>query len=458
MAVLSAGPRAAFSRVFPPELRFHAFPTDNHSMIVPFGPPRRHPPDHAILAPDEAGSPTVIASRPVSEVKELQGEVLRSDAAIAELLLNLVRETAAARNDETRLLQVICDFAFQAFTTATHHVLAVRDGADGEFHPLIARSRTGEEPRVALSRTIVSRVVKDGIALLVTHSQKGMADADSIALSGLQTAICAPLMHGDEAFGIIQLDIRRPGKGVFTKKHLDLLSVFASQVSLTLDHLYLYNQQRRALQSTISALVHSLNLKDPETAHHSERVQAVSLEIGRQLGLGDLDMEALGVAALLHDLGKQGIRDELLFKPEGLSEDERKEMARHAEHTQSILDRIEYPEHLRDVPKIAAYHHEKMDGTGPFGIAAEDIPRTSRIISVADVFDALMSPRAYKQPLGVDEVVAILEKGKDTNWDRAVVNALRQSIPTLEASIYSTRAKPAPPGDAQAPPPVDRAA
>ena len=425
-------------------------------MILPFGQSCSRPPERAILAPDEAGTPTVIASRPVSEVQNLQGEVLRSDAAIADLLLNLVRETAAARNDESKLLQVVCDFAFRAFTSATHHILAVRDGADVEFRPLIARSRAGDEPNVALSRTIVSRVLREGIAVLITHAQSGMADADSIALSGLQTAICAPLMHRGEAFGIIQLDIRRPGKGVFTKKHLDLLSVFASQVSLTLDHLYLYHQQRRALQSTISALVHSLNLKDPETAHHSERVQAVSLEIGRQLGLSDLEMEALSVAALLHDLGKQGIRDELLFKPDDLSPDERKEMARHAEHTQNILDKIEYPEHLRDVPKIAAYHHEKMNGTGPFGIAGEDIPRASRIISVADVFDALMSPRAYKDPLPIDKVVAILEKGKGDTWDKAVVHALRQSIPTLEATIYAIKPPATPPGDDT--PPLDRAA
>jgi putative nucleotidyltransferase with HDIG domain len=245
-------------------------------------------------------------------------------------------------------------------------------------------------------------------------------------------------MHRGEPFGIIQLDIRKPGKGVFAKKHLDLLSVFAMQVSLALDHLHLFHQQRRALQSTIAALVHSLNLKDPETAHHSERVQAVSLAIGRELGLPDLEMEALGVAALLHDLGKQGVRDEVLFKPEALSAEERSEMARHAEHTQNILDKIEYPDHLRDVPKIAAYHHEKMDGSGPFGIPGDEIPRASRIISAADVFDALMSPRAYKRALPIGEVVKILERGKGTTWDRDVIHALRQSIPELEATIYSS--------------------
>jgi putative nucleotidyltransferase with HDIG domain len=427
-------------------------------VIPPFERLRPRAAEPAIIADDGAASPTVIASRPISEVKDVQAEVLRADATMGELLLNLVRETAEARNDETRLLEVISNFAFQAFSSATHHILSVRDGLDGEFRPLIARSRSGEQPRVALSRTIVSRVLKDGVAVLITHAQDGLAEVESIALSGLQTAICAPLMHRGEAFGIIQLDIRRPGKGVFTRKHLDLLSVFASQVSLTLDHLHLYHQQRRALQSTISALVHSLNLKDPETAHHSERVQAVSLEIGRQLELPDREMEVLGVAALLHDLGKQGVRDELLFKPERLTDEERAEMARHAAHTQNILDKIEYPEHLRDVPTIAAYHHEKMDGTGPFLIDGKDIPRASRIISVADAFDALMSPRAYKEPLPVDEVVAILERGKGTDWDRTIVNALRQVIPDLEATVYAVKSPPAKPAAGDDPSGLERAA
>lgn len=425
--------------------------------MTPFPSPRSKSIPRPLLADDETTSPTVIASRPVSELTNVQLEVVKNDARIAGLMLDLVRETAAARNDESRLLSVICDFAFKAFPNATHHVLAVKDAQAGEFQPLIARSRSGDEPEVALSRTIVSRVLSEGLTVLITHGQPGMSAVQSIALSGLQTAICAPLMHRGQPFGVIQLDIRRPGKGVFSRNDVDLLSVFASQVSLTLDHLYLYQQQRRAFQSTISALVHSLTLKDPETVMHSERVQVVALEIGRELRLSDPEMEVLGVAAILHDLGKQGIRDALLFKPERLTEEEREEMARHAAHTQNILDKIQYPEELRDVPKIAAYHHEKIDGTGPFGIAGEDIPRASRIISVADVFDALISPRAYKEPLTVDAAVAILERGKGADWDPQVVHALRQIIPDLEAGLYSAeqRTSPTPPEER---PNLDKAA
>ena len=402
---------------------------------TPHGPGRKTRP---AIADDEATKPVVVASTSLAEVRATQVAILREDAAVGELLLDLVRETAGARNDEERLLGVISAFAFRAFPNATHHILATRDDIDGEIHPLIAAARSGNRPPIALSRTIVSKVLGEGVAVLVTHTQDGLSQADSIAMSGLQTAICAPLIHLDEAFGVIQLDIRRPGKGVFTRKDLDLLSVFASQVSLALDHLRLFHQQRRAFQSTLGALLHSLTLKDQPTAEHSERVQTVALEIGGQMGLGSREMGVLGVAALLHDLGKQGVRDGLLTKPDGFTEAEREEMARHAAHTQAILDKIVYPEHLREVPLVAAYHHEKMDGSGPFEIPAHAIPRGSRIIAVADAFDALMSPRAYKAALTVDEVVRILEAGKGRSWDPAVVSALRQVIPHLVSTIHST--------------------
>jgi HD-GYP domain-containing protein (c-di-GMP phosphodiesterase class II) len=232
-----------------------------------------------------------------------------------------------------------------------------------------------------------------------------------------------------------------------------MLSVFASQVGLALEHLWLHQQQQRAFQSTISALVHSLTLKDRDVAEHCERVQKVALAIGERLGLSDTEIEILSVAALLHDLGKQGVRDEVLSKRGSLTEAERQEVDQHAAHTQSILDMIEYPADLWDVPRIAAYHHEKMDGSGPFGVAGEAIPRAARIISVADVFDALLSPRPYKPALPPEQALAQLAAGKGRDWDETAVDALHAVAGDLLVEIYgldSDRAR----GDE----PLDRAA
>jgi HD-GYP domain-containing protein (c-di-GMP phosphodiesterase class II) len=394
------------------------------------------PEELRFLRGEDTSAPTVLAWRPVEDWGDVRGLVERTDARVAELMLMLVRETAAARNDEAQLLAVIARFAFQAFPNATHHSLVARAHDEAPLRTLIATARSGDGSRVPLSRTIVERVLRDGHALLYVQGQDPGSASESIVLSRLETAIVAPLMGSQLAFGVLQLDVRRPARGRFTQDDLDMLSVFASQVGLALEHLWLHQQQQRAFQSTISALVHSLTLKDPDTARHSERVQKVSLAIGRQMALSPSESQILSVASLLHDLGKQGVSDEVLFKPGKLSEQEKLEMDQHAAHTQGILDMIEYPADLWGVPRIAAYHHEKMDGTGPFGIAGADIPLAARIISVADVFDALVSTRRYRAAIPPPEVFAMIRKGEGRDWDPVVVRALREIGGEVVRDVY----------------------
>ena len=392
------------------------------------------------LQGEEALEPTVLAWRPAEDWGDVRGLVVRTDARVAELMLSLVRETAAARNDEARLLEVIARFAVQAFPNATHHVLVARAHEDAPLRTLIATAKSGDNSRVSLSRTIVDRVLRDGHALLYVHGQDTGNASESIVLSRLETAIVAPLMGSRKPFGVLQLDVRRPARGRFTQDDMEMLTVFASQVGLALELLWLHQQQQRAFQSTIGALVHSLLLKDPESAKHSERVQSVALAIGRKLELSPTETEILSVAALLHDLGKQGVSDEVLFKPGKLTAQEQQEMALHAAYTQGILDMIEYPGDLWDVPRIAAYHHEKIDGSGPFGVAGDDIPRAARIISVADVFDALVSSRRYKSAMTPPEALALLKRGQGRDWDPVVVRALRDAADEVLRDVYGFEA------------------
>jgi len=386
-----------------------------------------------------AGSPepTVLAWRSAEDWGDVRRLVVRTDARVAELLLGLVRETAAARHDETKLVGVLARFAFEAFPNATHHVLVAREQEEAPLRTLTAAARSGDGTRVALSKTIVERVLRDGHALLYVHGQDPGRASESIVLSRLETAIVAPLLGSSgRALGVVQLDVRRPARGRFTKDDMDMLSVFASQAGLALENLWLHRQQQRAFHSTIAALVHSLTLKDKEAAQHSERVQRVSLAIADRLRLPPAETEVVSVAALLHDVGKQGVRDEVLFKPGRLSPEERQEMDLHAAHTQGILDMIQYPAELWDVPRIAAYHHEKMDGSGPFGVSGEKIPLAARIISVADVFDALVSDRPYKAALPLGEVFAVFQKGAGRDWDPVVIDALREAVNEILAEIY----------------------
>jgi HD-GYP domain-containing protein (c-di-GMP phosphodiesterase class II) len=138
-------------------------------------------------------------------------------------------------------------------------------------------------------------------------------------------------------------------------------------------------------------------------------------------------------------MGKHGVRNEVLNKPGRLSQGERCEMQQHAGLTENILDKITFPAHLRDVPVLAAYHHEKMDGSGPYGLAGEAIPLEARIISVADAFDALLSPRVYKKALPLPEVMDLMHTGAGKEWDPEVVEVLTRLLPELLARIYPGR-------------------
>lgn len=386
-----------------------------------------------------AGGPappyTILAARPL-DGSATPGRSTAEDPRRAYAGELLMREIPRVRHDEERLYELIAGLSFEAFPGASHLVLATRPTGQSRLETRMARTRDGEAREIMLARMVAERVMVEESALLVAFDPRYVAPQESAVVPRLQTALCAPLIGHNGAFGVLQLEKRGQGAGLFTRADLELLALVVGPLALALDNRRLHRQQRQAFASTINALVHSLTLRDPDTAQHSERVQAVALIMGAELGLSTHEMDILSMAALLHDLGKQGVRDEVLFKPGRLTPEEVAEMAEHAAYTQNILDRIEYPEPLRTVPEVAAYHHEKLNGTGPYGIPGERIPLNSRIISVADAFDAMVSSRVYREGMPPAKVLGILAKGAGTDWDGEVVAALERAWPTVRSRVY----------------------
>ena len=166
--------------------------------------------------------------------------------------------------------------------------------------------------------------------------------------------------------------------------------------------------------------------------------------IAKKLGLNGNRLEALSYAALLHDIGKIGISDSILLKNGPFNDSEREEMKSHPTKTKEILEKFHFPKMLRNIPTISALHHERIDGTGyPNGVTDSDLPLEAKILSVADVFDALTSLRDYSKydetrkaleckKMSVSQAVAILEKGTGSQFDAAVVTALKECLPNTE--------------------------
>jgi len=179
-------------------------------------------------------------------------------------------------------------------------------------------------------------------------------------------------------------------------------------------------------RSTIQALAGSLELKDTYTQGHAGRVTEYSLVVGQKLGLSEGDLKALYFAAILHDVGKIGTDDTILNKPAALTEEEFAVVRRHPRDGAVILDGIEA---LRHIAPYVVSHHERWDGLGyPEGLRGDEIPLTSRIIAVADTFDAMTSDRAYRKAVPLPDVIHELVKEKGKQFDSTVVDAFLDTL------------------------------
>ncbi len=176
--------------------------------------------------------------------------------------------------------------------------------------------------------------------------------------------------------------------------------------------------------STMEALGRAIAKRDSDTGGHNCRVAWIAIRLAEQLGVAGSDMQALIVGSFLHDIGKIAIPDAILLKPGKLDESEFSIMRTHVEQGEEIIGGIGWLEKARNV---VSGHHEKWDGTGyPRRLEGLAIPLSARIFAVADVFDALCSRRPYKEAMGFDAAMAILERDAGRHFDPRVMDAFRQ--------------------------------
>ncbi|ANE46236.1 chemotaxis protein CheY [Paenibacillus swuensis] len=172
------------------------------------------------------------------------------------------------------------------------------------------------------------------------------------------------------------------------------------------------------LQSYFTTLAAALDARDPYTAGHSERVARYSGMIGTLAGLSEPEMDILRKAALLHDIGKIGVRDAVLLKEGRLTDDEFELIKLHPVLGENILKQIEPAEAMAVILPGVRSHHEQYNGRGyPDGLAGCDIPQLGRIIAIADAFDAMTSDRPYRRGMPVEKAISILEEGMGVQWD-----------------------------------------
>ena len=216
--------------------------------------------------------------------------------------------------------------------------------------------------------------------------------------------------------------IHRYIKKPWTPEELELTVEKAFEASkLSRENTRLISDFKDLFSGTISAITEALDEKDEYTAGRSKRVSEYAVAIAKEMNLSDIEISKIEVASLLHDIGMIGVPEYILNKAEKLDEEEYKLIQKHVSYGLNIIGNITQ---LEAVVPIIKYHHERYDGSGyPYGLKGEEIPIGARIIGLADTFDALISSRAYRQPISVDEAIDVIKSLSGNQLDYNVVQA-----------------------------------
>jgi len=298
----------------------------------------------------------------------------------------------------------------------------------GFYTKAIEKSRLrlgeGHGGRAASERKTVS------IANLLENNNQ-FVRAALLADEGLVTYFGTPLIAKGQVRGVLEVFHRSP----FTPSQdwLDFLEVLAGQSAVAVDNASLFADLQHsntelfnAYDSTIEGWSRALDLRDKETEGHTQRVTELTLKLARASGISEQELRHVQRGALLHDIGKMGVPDAILLKPDKLTDEEWIIMRKHPVFAFELLSPIAYLRPALDIPYC---HHEKWDGSGyPRGLKGDQIPLAARLFSVIDVWDALRSDRPYRQAWSVERVKEHIKSLSGTHFDPKAVDLFLNMI------------------------------
>ncbi len=329
-----------------------------------------------------------------------------------------------------RVLEEVMDLLI-ALTRAERGFLMLRD-PNGKLSIRMARGLDRvnlDEEEFKVSKTVVQRVAELGEPVLTTNAQEDprFDSQSSVAIYQLRSILCTPLKLKNDLIGVLYVD-NRGRAGIFGESDLGLISAFADQAAVAIDSARLFEnlqeshrELEKAYEATLEGWAKALELRDKETEGHTQRVTVLTERLARSMGVDDNAIVHIKRGALLHDIGKMGIPDNILLKNGPLTEEERLVVEKHPLYAYEMLSSIEF---LLPALAIPYCHHEKWDGTGyPRHLKGEEIPFAARLFPVVDVWDALVSDRPYREALPREEVRQQIKGESGRHFDPRVVEA-----------------------------------
>jgi response regulator RpfG family c-di-GMP phosphodiesterase len=305
---------------------------------------------------------------------------------------------------------------------------------DKRTNELVIEASVGIDAQVAqavhvpVGAGIAGWVAQEGKALLVEDieqdsrfkNQRDGSDYDSNSFISAPLLLSVPIQYQNTIIGVININNKEDG-GVFTKSDLAFVSTLASQAAIAIENARIFEKLKEIHIEAITALAEALEAKDATTGQHSARLIQYAMGVADRLGLDLEAKEILRYASVLHDVGKIGVREQVLQKPGKLTPEEFEEMKQHPRLGASIVKKVAF---LSSVAPAILGHHERYDGNGyPHGLLGESIPMEARIVSVMDSFDAMTSDRPYRKAPGKEYAIKELKAHAGSQFDPRVVEA-----------------------------------
>ena len=339
---------------------------------------------------------------------------------------------------------------FEEMLRSSFHLLlgsvAIRRGAVAQYDRrkdcLRIISARGLEPKskepLAISRDYARDLSTVGTSLLLadaTAQASRLMETHPKLFASAEIELLVPLVVHERLIGVILLGEKASGEK-FTEGDLETITALARHIAVGINshHLLgeikrkaeenqrLYDGLRKIYRETVHAFAAAIDMKDRYTQGHSVRVGKYSEVIAREMGWAEDEVEGITIAGYLHDIGKLIVDLSVINSPERFSAKESAEMSKHPAAGYEILAPISHP--YADIPLMARYHHERMDGNGyPDGLKGDQIPPGARIVTLADSFDAMTTDRPYRKRLPLEDVLEDFRVNTGKQFDPQVVCA-----------------------------------
>ncbi|MBI5713451.1 MAG: PAS domain S-box protein [Chloroflexi bacterium] len=376
----------------------------------------------------------ILVAHDITERKRAEEKIQQQIERLTAL--SLIDQAISASFDLRLVLnilleQVTTQLRVDAAAVLLHHTnlhtlefSAGRGFRSNAYNRTQVRLGDGQAGKAALERQIVAH---PDFAV----SQPIFVMPEVMAGEGFAAYYAVPLIAKGQVKGVLEVFHRAPHHA--DEEWLRFLNTLAGQAAIAIDNAELFNNLHRsnadlmrAYDATIEGWSHALDLRDKETEGHTQRVTEMTLTLAQAMGQQGEPLMHIHRGALLHDMGKLGVPDDILHKPAALTDDEWVVMKKHPQFAYDMFAPIDYLRRALDIPYC---HHEKWDGSGyPRGLKGEDIPLAARIFAIVDVWDALRSDRPYRQGWSEAKVREHIRANSGTHFDPQVVEAFMRML------------------------------